>query len=150
MVHDEPVVTEVSDDCLEFAEINWFLDIAVHAQPVTIHQIALFARGGHDDDGNGLGPGIFFELAENFEAIELGEIEKNNFGRVVELALGIFSATKKKVQSFFAVASDVDFVGEIVFTKHTKGEFDVVGIVFDEEDFNFVHERLVGAAKGSG
>ena len=64
------------------------------------------------------------------------------------MAIGKFSAAKKKIESFFAVAGDVDFVGEIIFAEDAEGEFDVVGIVFDEEDFDFVHARWVSAKQG--
>ena len=64
------------------------------------------------------------------------------------MAIGKFSAAKKKIESFFAVAGDMDFVGEIIFTEDTQSEFDVVGIVFDEKDFNFVHGRLVYSKQG--
>ena len=73
LVDDQPIVTKVFDDDLEFAEIYRFLNIAVYAEPVAIDEVALFAGGGHDDDGNRLSARIFFEFAENFKAVELGK-----------------------------------------------------------------------------
>ena len=135
---------------MEVAEINRFLDVAVDAQAVALDHVALLAGRGHDHDGNGAGAGIVFDFFEHFQAADFGkfEVEKHDFGRVVEVALGILAPAKEKVQGFFAVPDDEDFVGQIIFAEGQQGEFDVVGIVFDQQDFDFGVRHKLEKAKG--
>src|SRR6185295_11320454 len=80
------------------------------------------------------------DLAQYIQAVHLGQfqVEQNQFGRGVNAAVAVRSATKKEIQRLFAITHHVDLAGEIVSLKGNHRQLHVVGIVFDQQDFDFV------------
>ena len=140
MVDNKPVKPKLADDVAKLVKIDRLLDVAVYTELIAFNHVALFLGGGHDDDGDGFGARVVFESAEDFEAIYLGQlqIEQDNSGRAVEGAAVVRAAAKKKIEGFFTVARDLDFIGQIPFLKSMEGEFDVVWIILHQQDFNFL------------
>ena len=63
-------------------------------------------------------------------------------------ALGEFAAAQQVVERLGAIAHHHDFVGELAFRQRHQGQFEVVWIVFDQQD-GFEHDGS-GASSGRG
>src|SRR5471030_1225882 len=74
-VDQRPEYPQVDYGFHELIEMDWLDHIGVHAQPVALHQIAFFARGGQDYDGNGPEFVVGFNAAQHLQSIDFGHLE---------------------------------------------------------------------------
>jgi hypothetical protein len=58
---------------------------------------------------------------------------------MIEGPVGMGSATEEEFQRLFSIARHVDVVGEILLTQSVQRQLDVIGIVFHQQNFDFIH-----------
>src|SRR5579859_7292973 len=75
LVENEPIQAQLANRFRESLEIHWLANIAVGAQVVTRHAIALFIGGSENHDREQLGAFIGAKTTQHFETIELGELQ---------------------------------------------------------------------------
>src|SRR5688572_10775274 len=119
----QPSVFSASLNCA----IDRFDHISVAAEIITLTEVRFFAGRSQHDDGQFRKTGIGPNLAQNFDAIELGnlDVEKNNDGRVAA-PLGVGAAAEDIIERFGAVAHDIDLVGEVILGKGLERHLDVI------------------------
>jgi hypothetical protein len=135
-VEDEPVEAELARGFHELIEVDGLANVAVGTQAVAIGAVLLFIGRGENDDGEKLGAFVGAELAEDLEAVELGEFEvkQNDFRERGKRRGGIGTGSEEIVESFAAIAGDDDFVLNIIFFQRAECEQLVIGIVLDEKN----------------
>src|SRR5208337_712821 len=138
LIDDQPVQSDCLDRLPELIEVNWFLDIAVGPQVVTGHQVPLFFRRGHDDDGDNLSPRVTLDLFEHFHPIDFRQfqVQQDQLGGMFKRSLRERPATKDKVQSFLAIARHEDVVRQFFPPQRVQGKVYVVLTVFRQQ---YVH-----------
>ena len=90
-VEHQPVQAQDARGFDKLIEIDRFDDVTIDAQIITLDDVALLLRRGQDDDRDFSSPRIGFDLAQHFQAVDLGqlEIEENDFGRRFDRARGV-------------------------------------------------------------
>src|SRR5438876_10889533 len=71
LVHCHPVETEVGDGLHEAVELDRLHDIAVHAELITFHPIALLGGRSDHHDGDSLCPFVALRLPQHLDAVDL-------------------------------------------------------------------------------
>lgn len=110
----------------EFADVDGFADVAVHACIEALFAIALHGVGSEGDDRDAAS-GAVFALAEDAgggEAVHFGHLDIHQHEVKVALTEGI--------KGEFAVRDDFD--GVALFFEDAEGEFLVDGVILGEED----------------
>jgi hypothetical protein len=57
---------------------------------------------------------------------------------VVEAALGECTPAEKKVERFFPIPRHPNDVGEVFLLQLVESQFDILGVVFDEENLRII------------
>ena len=91
-----------------------------------------------------LGARIALDPLEHFQPVHLGQfqVEQDHLGRVLDLARGVRAFAENELQRLRAVAGDLDAIRELGFAQGAQRQFQVLRVVFDQQDFNgcgFVH-----------
>src|SRR5882762_8024388 len=138
LVEEHPVEPHLLHGVTELLEVYGLHDIAVDAQAVALDEVTLLARGRHDDHGDHAGRRIRLDAPEDFEPVDLGqlEIQQDHLRPIVLLAARVGAAAEDVVQGLGAVPHDVDPVREVVLAEGVERQLDVVGIVLDEKDLD--------------
>jgi hypothetical protein len=120
---------------LKFLQVNRFLYVAVHPQPVTFHQVSLLIRGSKDNHWNGARTLVRFYSAEHLVAADARqlEIEEDEPRGPFETAPRVCPAAEQKIERFGAVAYNFYMVREPLFAKRENREFGVGRVVFDQQ-----------------
>jgi hypothetical protein len=150
VVEKKPVHSELLDRLGKLLEIDRLHDVAVDAQMVTFNHVILFLGGGKYDDGNGPGVRIVLDAVQNLQAVDLGELEVEEYelGRILDVASLMNSLAEEKVEGFRAVAGHLDTIGDIGLAQGAKGEFQVLGRILHNQNFHyavFVHVSVLSA-----
>src|ERR1700675_117439 len=140
MVDHQPIHSELPDNFLEFLQFNGFLDVAVDAQPVAVHQVSLLIRGRQHNDGNGTRALVGFDCAEYLLAADARklEIEKDEPRGPFETALRIRAAAEEKIECFSAIARNFNVIRQPLFPKRKYRQLGFRRVVFDQKDFVFL------------
>ena len=88
-------------------------------------------------NGNYPGPLVGADAAEDFEPVDLGQVQVEQDERRVALAAVV--VPEKHGEGLGAVAGDDDGVEDVVFLERPDGEVPVVSVVLDEHDVPVVH-----------
>src|ERR1700722_20407992 len=96
LVHYQPVQAQLADHLLKLGEVYGLLNVAVYAQLVAGHHIPLLVGGGQQNDGNGPGGGILFQLLEHLQTVDFRQLEiQKNQARVSGPLLSAVRASRK-------------------------------------------------------
>src|SRR5450759_1511017 len=151
LVQEQPVKAKLTHGVGEMAKIHRLADVTVDDQLVGLNNVPVLLGRSEDDNGNRSGSGVGLGLAQHFHAVHQRQfqIQQNQRGAVFNLPMGIPIRTEDKLQGFNSITDNVDVVGEVVLIQSMKGQFQVVGIVLDQQDFHAVsnddviHETLL-------
>lgn len=124
-------------------KLNGFAEVAIGSEVVAPFDVFIAVGGAQHDDGDVAEDIVAFNLFEDFGAATTGEIEveKNKVGSGGTV---VATALEEEVEGFFAVAANVEVVLLFAATKGFDGDFDVGGVIFNEENFKcFVQFRVV-------
>src|SRR5207248_10369879 len=99
----------------------------------------LFFGSGENDDRQRFGARIILDAFQDFQASQLWkfEVEQDQTRRMVKVAVLKASRAEKKFKRFFSIPYGKNVVGQMLAPQCVQGEFEIVGIVFDEKDVNF-------------
>src|SRR5207248_9433817 len=86
LVEEHPVQAQLADGLGELLEVDRLDDVAVDAQLVTLHDVALFAGGGEHDHREGPRLWIGLDAAQHLHAIDQRqlEIEQDHRGPIMQ------------------------------------------------------------------
>ena len=86
------------------------------------------------------GARIALDPLEHFQPVHLGQlqVQQDHLGSVFDLPRGVRALAEDELQRFRAIAGDLDAIGEVGFAQSTQRQFQVLRIVFDQQDFNGV------------
>src|SRR5439155_5233936 len=97
-IDHQPIQPQLLDHDVKFVKIHRLAQIAVDAQLIAADKVLLLGGGGEHDHRDGSRVGVAFDDAQNFQAIELGQLEiEQNEPRMTVLAAGKTAAAKQEV-----------------------------------------------------
>jgi hypothetical protein len=133
-----PGKTEASCHFAEVLKIDRLDDVVGRAQPAALGDVAIATRAGKNNYRNMPGSLISLDLAQNFDAIFLRQIqiEQNEFRQRIAFALGMTAVGKKKFEGLHSISDDVDRISQTRSGKSAQGEPDVVGIILHEQNLH--------------
>src|SRR5581483_5383514 len=98
----DPIETEIANRLHEIIELNRFYDVAVRAEIVAFDAITLLGGGGDDHDGQHLRSLVGFHLPQDLDPVDLRklQIEKDDLGAVIDIAIRVSAAREEKIECF--------------------------------------------------
>jgi hypothetical protein len=137
MIDHELIFPDVADCFCELLEINRFDNVTVGAHLVGPHDVPLLAGGCEHDDWNPARARIVPDALKNFVTIQSRQfqVQQDELRPFRNFFVGTRRVAEQEVQGFHAVARDVNRICQVGSLEGMPRELDVVGVVFDQQDF---------------
>jgi hypothetical protein len=136
-IDHQPVQSNRLDGLAKLIEIDRLLYVTVGAQAEGLPDVPIFPGRGQDHYWDGSGSRIGLNLLEHLDAVDFRkfQIQQNQDGRTVKRPERMGASAKEKIQSFFTVAGNVDFVREFSTPQRVHRQFGVIAAVFHQKNF---------------
>src|SRR5712692_2087621 len=142
-VGKHPVQTDLRYCLQKRLELHRLDDVAVDAEPVAFHHVALLVRRGHYHPRNGACLRICLQPPQHFYAIDLRhlDVEHDDLRCAGRIAGGISTGAEHEFERFLAVLNPMHAVREIVPAQRAKGHFGVLRVVLDQQNLHLFQIR---------
>jgi hypothetical protein len=129
----EPVVRNHGAEFDETVKVHWLYQKRVCADSVGVVDIANVLGRGEHNDAQTAEVGLGADPSEHFEAVYFGEfeIEENEVGQWVEMAIGEFADAAEIFDGFLAVSRNLDGILDAGVVERAQHEENVINAILD-------------------